>query len=184
MPKSQKRKSSKDKSFRKKDKQHKVDTYTREKAIIELRGGPRNESQLQCQIFKIIRFKELEDWKWKQVYSVPNQGSKSKAHSARLKGEGMRPGQPDINVDLPITIENRFYPGLRIELKMPRGQLRQTQRERITIGNACGYVSIMLRTSDPWEVVNLIETWISKCCVNCEEPSQYIVPTDLSVVGL
>lgn len=47
------------------------------------------------------------------LYAVPNGGARHPAVAARLKAEGVRPGVPDINLDVP----RGQYHGLRIEMK-------------------------------------------------------------------
>lgn len=50
-------------------------------------------------------------------YHVANGGGRSKAEAGILKGQGVRAGQPDYNLDLPAGP----YHGLRLELKAPDG---------------------------------------------------------------
>lgn len=49
----------------------------------------------------------------KSIYHVPNGGHRHKATAGKLKGQGVRAGMPDINVD----IARGGYFGLRIEFK-------------------------------------------------------------------
>lgn len=49
----------------------------------------------------------------KSIYHVPNGGHRHKATAGKLKGQGVRAGMPDINVD----IARGGYFGMRIEFK-------------------------------------------------------------------
>ena len=49
----------------------------------------------------------------KLIYHVPNGGHRHKATAGKLKGQGVRAGMPDINVD----IARGGYFGMRIEFK-------------------------------------------------------------------
>lgn len=58
------------------------------------------------------------------LYAIPNGGLRSKATAGKLKAEGVKPGYPDIGLDL----ARAGFHGLRIELKRREGaQLRPGQ---------------------------------------------------------
>lgn len=75
---------------------------------------PPSEHAEQAALFKHIRLLEAQYPILKDVYAVPN-AEQSKAQAGKKWAEGMRPGPPDINVDVP----NDPYHGLRIEFKRP-----------------------------------------------------------------
>lgn len=50
-------------------------------------------------------------------YHVPNGGGRSRAEGGALKAQGVRPGQPDYNLDLPLA----GYHGMRLEIKREDG---------------------------------------------------------------
>jgi len=61
------------------------------------------------------------------LYAVPNGGWRKRTEAARLKGQGVRPGVPD----LVLAIPSRGYSGMYIELKpTPYGSYRPTTTER------------------------------------------------------
>ena len=75
------------------------------------------------------------------LYAVPNGGRRDAATGARLKDEGVLAGVSDLNLDLP----NRYYHGLRIEMKARDGRQRQTQRQYQQAVEAAGYRYVICR---------------------------------------
>lgn len=86
-------------------------------------------------------------------YHVPNGGSRSSKtrvtadgrvvryspEAARMKGEGVRPGVLDYNLDI---ARGGFF-GLRLELKAPSGKLSAEQREWMVAERGAGYCAVV-----------------------------------------
>jgi len=83
----------------------------------------------------------------RDLYAVPNGGRRGKREAAIMKGEGVRAGQPDLNLDVAVG----SYHGLRIEMKRPdregrrRAQPSVEQRERLKLYNERGYATAVCR---------------------------------------
>lgn len=69
------------------------------------------------------------------MYAVPNGGHRHKAVAVRMKAEGVKPGYPDINLD----VMRGGYGGLRIELKVGRNKPSQAQLEWLARLGKHGY---------------------------------------------
>ncbi len=80
----------------------------------------------------------------KLIYHVPNGGHRHKATAGKLKGQGVRAGMPDINVD----IARGGYFGLRIEFKATPpndADVSPRQRDALQLLNDRGYLAIVCR---------------------------------------
>lgn len=80
-------------------------------------NGLRSEHEEQAAFFKLVdlysnRYPELLN-----IYAVPNGSLRNKVIAAKLKAEGVKPGVPDISVD----VASRGYYGLKIEMKRSDG---------------------------------------------------------------
>ena len=85
----------------------------------------------------LLKYPEL---KW--LYHVPNGGWRSPKVANALKRQGVKPGPPDYNLDIPRGI----YHGLRIELKRRKGgSLSDYQREWILWLLSQGYCAVVCR---------------------------------------
>lgn len=86
---------------------------------------PKNneEHRIQCACVKWFRYQYPKFAKL--LYAIPN-GSRRDAITGKiLKDEGVVRGVSDLNLD----IANRFYHGLRIETKTPKGVQSKEQKE-------------------------------------------------------
>lgn len=81
-------------------------------------------------------YEQVELFYWAELYSaelyesmaaVPNGGHRSKKTAADLRAEGVKPGYPDILVDLPAGA----YHGARLEMKAENGRLSELQIETL-----------------------------------------------------
>lgn len=85
---------------------------------------PSNEEhRIQCACVKWFR---LQYPKYaKLLYAIPNGSRRDAITGKLLKDEGVIRGVSDLNLDMP----NRFYHGLRIEMKTPTGVQSKEQKE-------------------------------------------------------
>ena len=70
-----------------------------------------HEGDEQIVLFKWLYFQHREAYE--HAFHVPNGGKRSKREGGRFKAQGVKPGVPDIFIDLP----RGKYHGLRIEFK-------------------------------------------------------------------
>ena len=85
---------------------------------------PRNEEhRLQCACVKWFRYQYPKFAKL--LYAIPNGSRRDAITGKLLKDEGVIRGVSDLNFDVP----NRFYHGLRIEMKTPSGTQSKEQKE-------------------------------------------------------
>jgi len=112
--------------------------------------GPRamSESQHQMALFRWAAYATATHPELRWLHSIPNGGYRTKATAGKMKGEGAKPGVPDLFLDVPRQSKN----GLRIELKVPRvqgikgatktvsaGALSAEQKEWLDHYQRCGY---------------------------------------------
>lgn len=96
----------------------------------------------QTALFKWIDLQYPQESKL--IYHVPNGGHRHKATAGKLKGQGVRAGMPDINVD----IARGGYFGLRIEFKATPpndAAVSPKQRDALQLLNERGYLAIVCR---------------------------------------
>lgn len=109
----------------------------------EKRKKQRNEEhRIQCNCVKWFRLKYR---KYAELlYAVPN-GSKRDAITGKaLKDEGVLAGVSDLNLDVP----NRFYHGLRIEMKTKSGRQQPSQKQFQINVEKMGYKYVICRSFD------------------------------------
>lgn len=78
------------------------------------------------------------------VYHVPNGGSRRPGERGALAGQGVSPGVPDINVDVPAGA----FHGLRIEMKRIGEPPTEAQIEMIQHRRAMGYRALIAEGFD------------------------------------
>lgn len=96
----------------------------------------------QTALFKWIDLQYPQESKL--IYHVPNGGHRHKATAGKLKGQGVRAGMPDINVD----IARGGYFGLRIEFKATPphdAAVSPKQRDALQLLTERGYLAIICR---------------------------------------
>lgn len=88
------------------------------------------EHEAQVAYFDWVRAMAQSDWRFKHIYSIPNERIPTKYNLQRLVAAGLRPGYPDINVDIPLRRPDGSIKccGLRIEHKRKGGKLTDNQR--------------------------------------------------------
>lgn len=75
---------------------------------------------------------------------VPNGGKRRKSEAARLKGMGVRPGYPDLALNVP----RGPYAGLFIELKASNGKVSAEQSDWIKVLNRWGNRAVVCWGAD------------------------------------
>lgn len=88
------------------------------------------------------------------LYAVPNGGRRDSVTGAKLKAEGVIAGVSDLNLD----VANRFYHGLRIEMKTRTGKQRESQQEFQKAVEAAGYKYVVCRSVD--EFVEVVKRYM------------------------
>lgn len=119
-------------------------------ALRRTSSRPMSESGHQMCAFQYFKLREKEDPSFRWIHSVPNGGHRTAAAAGKMKGEGQKPGVPDVFWDL----QQGGYAGLRLELKTPRiagvpgmsrtiqpGALSPDQREWIEWLTSQGYLA-------------------------------------------
>lgn len=76
------------------------------------------------------------------LFAVPNGGRRDKATGARLKAEGVKAGV----ADLILLRRNAHFAALLIEMKTPRGQQSQSQRDWQRAIERDGYKYVVCRS--------------------------------------
>lgn len=99
------------------------------------------EAQEQAWLFQwatamqVLRWPELE-----LMHHIPNGGSRNRIEAAKLKGQGVKPGVPDIF----LPVARRGKHGLYIELKRKTGgKVSPDQQRMIQKLNQQGYKAIV-----------------------------------------
>lgn len=101
------------------------------------------EAQEQTWVFQWAAM--MANAKWPELelmYHIPNGGSRNRVEAARLKGQGVKPGVPDIF--LPVARKGRH--GLFIELKRKvGGKISPEQNRMIGELNRQGYMAVVCK---------------------------------------
>lgn len=112
----------------------------------KLKTGPR-ESVIQAAVVRLLTFTAHADVVW---FHVPNGGGRHKVEAARLVGQGVRPGVPDI-----VLIRRGQAFGL--ELKAVGGRLSPAQKQMHERWVAAGgYVATVYGID---EAIAQLEAW-------------------------
>ena len=75
-----------------------------------------HEHRHQCTIVEWATSMRYKYPELAMLYAVPNGGHRNKAVAAKLKREGVKPGQPDLT----LPVARRGFHALYIELKVPK----------------------------------------------------------------
>lgn len=106
------------------------------------------EHQEQAAYFDFVRWQAVVDHRYTQIYAVPNGAvlagdAKQRARQMnKLKKEGLRKGQLDINIDVPIPhpVEGFIFPGAKIEMKVGDNKPTKEQAQIIVEHRRYGYL--------------------------------------------
>lgn len=96
----------------------------------------------QCRIFY-----EMERHRpdiYEALYAVPNGGKRHKGTAGRMKAEGQKKGELDINLDLPRGV----YHGLRVELKWNKNRATEEQKAVCDRHRRNGYLAAVVWGAD------------------------------------
>ena len=105
----------------------------------------KSEHQIQCEWFNWLHYlSDLPEDITDLVYAVPNGGWRKPKEAIRLKASGVKPGIPDVNIDIPSP----EYHGMRIEFKKPGGLLSQHQVRKIKLLREAGYYVVVCDSVD------------------------------------
>lgn len=88
------------------------------------------------------------------LFSVPNGGYRNAVTGAILKAEGALAGV----ADLFLAVPNRFYSGLFIEMKQPKGRQQESQKRFQKAVEAEGYRYALCYSLD--EFISLIKGYL------------------------
>lgn len=111
------------------------------------RGNPESELQRECVAWWEANAMRLFNVDPRLLYAVPNgavfgYGAQRVIRARILLLEGMRPGWPDIGID----VARHGWHGLRIEMKLPSTMPSPRQREIHALLKAQGYCVIVCRS--------------------------------------
>lgn len=84
------------------------------------------ESQEQVTLFAWAELAKAKHPELEWIFHVPNGGARHVVVAQRLKKEGVKPGYPDIGLDIPMG----GHHGLRIELKRKAGGVTSAEQKK------------------------------------------------------
>lgn len=88
------------------------------------------------------------------LYTIPNGGKRNAVTGAILKAEGALAGVADIFLSVP----NRFYHGLYIEMKKPKGRQQESQKQFQQAVESQGYKYSLCYSLD--EFMELVKMYL------------------------
>ena len=110
---------------------------------VKSKAKPKNEEhRIQVACVKWFRYKFPKFAKL--LYAIPNGSRRDIVTGKILKDEGVIRGVSDLNLD----IASRFYHGLRIEMKTPKGVQSKEQKEFQKNVEAQGFKYVICRSLD------------------------------------
>ncbi|WP_419343028.1 VRR-NUC domain-containing protein [Achromobacter sp. PD1] len=106
-------------------------------------AGP-SEDTIQAQVIRWATLQAGVCPELARLFHVPNGGQRHAAVAAKLKGQGVKPGVPDLCLPVP-----RFgCPGLWIEMKTSDGRVSTNQKDWIAYLKGAGYRVEVCRSFD------------------------------------
>lgn len=102
------------------------------------------EHDAQVAYFDWVRAMRERDERYWHIYAIPNAGKRSKAAGRWYLAEGLMPGYPDINVDVPVRDDLGEVKrcGLRIEHKRKGAKLTDKQKQVLSRIKKCGFFEV------------------------------------------
>lgn len=107
-----------------------------------------SEHQLQCLCFGWVNMKERQDSRYAAIYAIPNGGYRHATTASKLKREGVRAGELDINIDYP----SRGFHGARLELKVGSNKPSWEQEKVMVRHKANGYAVAVIKTFEQFQL--------------------------------
>lgn len=119
------------------------------------------EEIMQATVIRAADLRANQDERWKYLYHVPNGGNRDPRVGARLKGQGVRRGVPDLCLPIPRPAVSGFaaYHGLYLELKAKGNDLTPEQEQWLSFLGQQGYCVGTIR-DEPLEVIAAIEWYL------------------------
>lgn len=105
------------------------------------------ESKIQIACVRWFRYQYPQYSKC--FYSVPNGGNRDVITGAILKAEGALAGVADLH----LAVANKFYHGLYLEMKQPKGRQTETQKEFQDAVQLQGYKYVICRSFEEFILV-------------------------------
>ena len=113
-------------------------------------AGPR-EDTIQAQVIRWATLQANLHPELARLFHVPNGGQRHTVVAAKLKGQGVKSGVPDLCLPVP-----RFgCPGLWIEMKTAEGKVSKNQKDWIDYLKGAGYRVEVCRSFDEARAVLL-----------------------------
>lgn len=113
-----------------------------------------SEAQEQRAFFSYVGFKANQNSLYKNIFAIPNGGSRNPLEAKNLKLQGVKAGVPDIAVMIP----NKEYHGLFIEMKVGKNKTTEKQDMMITNLRNVGYHCIVCYSSQ--EAIKELEEYL------------------------
>lgn len=114
------------------------------------------EHQIQSAFFDYVEIKRNSDWRWWNVFSVPNGAHMSKATAGKMKAEGMTSGVADVLCLYPA----HGHCGLCLEFKRGKETQSDNQKRFENYVHTAGYMYQVVRDAEM--AIKLVERWFSK----------------------
>ena len=91
---------------------------------------------------------------------VPNGGKRNAREAAKFKRMGVKAGIPDLLIFNASAINDIYYRGLAIELKVKGGKVRDNQIERLESFKKCGWFVAICWSFDEFE--HVVKTYFNE----------------------
>ena len=104
-----------------------------------------SEHQIQSEYFECVR---LTYHGCKLIYAVPNGGKRHIVTAMKLRAEGVTPGVPDVNIDIPRAYGHIIFHGMRIETKSAKGTTSEEQDLAILQLISCQYRVVVCNSTE------------------------------------
>ncbi|WP_129240870.1 VRR-NUC domain-containing protein [Achromobacter veterisilvae] len=113
--------------------------------------GAVDEETIQAQVIAWANMQLKAHPELARLFHVPNGGLRHAVEAAKMKGQGVKPGVPDLCLPVP-----RFgCPGLWIEMKTANGRVSPNQKDWIAYLKGAGYRVVVCRSFDDARAVLL-----------------------------
>ena len=122
-----------------------------------------HELQKACVNWFGYQYPHLKDL----LIAIPNGGKRHVKTAAKLKAEGVKAGVPDLFLAAPVgykveangrKIIEHLFAGLWIEMKTPKGVIRDSQQKYLDRLSEFGYSTVVCRSFE--EFTKSIETYL------------------------